>query len=149
MNGYHFFTIGLLWQFIGSVFRENQYHPAPDIPQHSPQSAQQIRNVLERIRKDYPSRLTLEDLSAEAAMSPKYFCRVFRQITGHTPIDYLNYYRVERAAERIYATDESITDIGLHCGFNELSYFSRMFRKYKGMSPQEYRKSIRTSSLFR
>ena len=81
------------------------------------------------------------DLAAEAALEPKYFCRVFRQITGRTPINYLNYYRVECAAELLCTTQGSITDIALECGFGDVSYFSRMFRRYKGQTPGQYRRA--------
>ena len=86
--------------------------------------------------------LTLAELeAAEAALEPKYFCRVFRQITGRTPINYLNYYRVECAAELLCTTQGSITDIALECGFGDVSYFSRMFRRYKGQTPGQYRRA--------
>ena len=80
-------------------------------------------------------------MAAEAALEPKYFCRVFRQITGRTPINYLNYYRVECAAELLCTTQGSITDIALECGFGDVSYFSRMFRRYKGQTPGQYRRA--------
>lgn len=67
-----------------------------------------MKNVLRRIRSSYGQPLTLEDLAAEAALEPKYFCRVFRQITGRTPINYLNYYRVECAAELLCTTQGAL-----------------------------------------
>jgi AraC-like DNA-binding protein len=84
--------------------------------------------------------MTLADLAAEANMTPLYFCRVFRQVTGRPPIDYLNYFRAECAAEMLCATDASVTDIALACGFSDPSYFIRLFRRYKGTSPGKYRK---------
>ena len=83
--------------------------------------------------------LTLDELAAEAGLAPKYLCRVFRQVTGRTPIDYLNYYRIECAAELLCTTTDSITDVALSCGFNDPSYFSRMFRRQKRVSAHVYR----------
>ena len=77
--------------------------------------------------------------AAEAGLAPKYLCRVFRQVTGRTPIDYLNYYRIECAAELLCTTTDSITDVALSCGFNDPSYFSRMFRRQKRVSAHVYR----------
>ena len=65
-------------------------------------------------------------------MNPRYFCRVFRQLTGRTPIDYLNYYRIECAAELLCAEEDSVTDIALSCGFGDPGYFARLFRRHKG-----------------
>lgn len=142
--GYEFITTGLLWQFIGTVLQQRLFTKPSDGDRRSGDRALQIKNVLMRIRKDYAAPLTLEQLAAEAGLAPQYFCRVFRQVTGRTPIDYLNYYRIECAAELLCATDGSITDIALQCGFNDLSYFIRLFRQYKGVSAGRFRKQRRT-----
>lgn len=145
-SGHELLLTGLIWFFIGTVVREKLYSVPDDKPNHTAQQADLIKKSLSKIRHDYRLPLTLEDLSAEAAMAPNYFCRIFRNVTGRPPIDYLNYYRIERAAELIYATNESLTTIAMQCGFNDLGYFSRSFKKYKGMSPREYRKETREHS---
>lgn len=99
-----------------------------------------MKSVLRRIRRDYASPLTLDELAAEAGMNPRYFCRVFRQMTGRTPIDYLNYYRIECAAELLCTEGDSVTDVALACGFNDPGYFARLFRRHKGMSAAAYRR---------
>ena len=138
--GYEFITTGLLWQFIGTVLQQRLYTKPSDESQRSSSRAEQIKKVLLRIRRDYAAPLTLDQLAGEAGLAPQYFCRVFRQVTGRTPIDYLNYYRVECAAELLCATDDSVTEIALLCGFNDLSYFIRLFRQYKGVSASVFRK---------
>ncbi|MDD4850146.1 MAG: AraC family transcriptional regulator [Gemmiger sp.] len=135
--GYEFNTAGLLWQLMGLLVRQTAQAYPPPPPRNK--RTEQMKQVLRRIRRDYAEPLTLDDLAAEAGMTPKYFCRAFRQITGRTPVDYLNYYRVECAGELLCATDSSITEIALSCGYNDLSYFARSFRRYKGVSAQKYR----------
>lgn len=137
--GYELTTMGLLWQLWGELLGQRLLGAAEPGPPRDIRRAQAVKNVLRRIRSSYGQPLTLEDLAAEAALEPKYFCRVFRQITGRTPINYLNYYRVECAAELLCTTQGSITDIALECGFGDVSYFSRMFRRYKGQTPGQYR----------
>lgn len=100
-----------------------------------------MKSVLEYIRTHYASKLPLSELASVAQMSPEHFCRVFHSVTGRSPIDYVNYYRVECAAELLYYTDESITEIAYRCGFSDLSYFYRIFRRYKGAAPNDYRKT--------
>ena len=99
--------------------------------------------VLTKIRNDYSKPLTLDDLAEEAQLNKQYFCRAFRQATGKTPIDYLNYYRIECAAEQLSLSYVSITEIALSCGFNDLSYFNRLFKRSKGVTPSNYRKRFR------
>ena len=137
LPGYEFSVTGLLWQLMGEMVRASAGRvSAPVKDRHT----EQMKRVLRRIRRDYGEALTLDDLATEADMSPKYFCRAFRRITGRTPVDYLNYYRVECAGELLRMTEEPVTEVALSCGFNDLSYFSRAFRKYKGVSAQKYRK---------
>ncbi len=137
-TGYEFITTGLMWQLMGLLVGHEVASPhAPERGQEK--RAEQMKCALRRIRREYAEPLTLDDLASEADMAPKYFCRVFRQITGRTPIEYLNYYRVECAGERLRTTDEPITDIALSCGFNDLSYFTKTFRKFKGVSARQYR----------
>lgn len=99
-----------------------------------------IKPVLEYIETHYSQGLTLDNLAAVAEMNPKYFCRVFRSLTHHSPMDYLNFYRIEQATHFLDSTDLSVTEVGNRCGFWESSYFTKVFRKYKGTTPVQYRK---------
>ena len=96
--------------------------------------------VLEFIEKNYANPITLQELSASVSMSPKYFCRFFSEMTHQTPVDYLNRQRIEEACLQLAATDDSITEIAYRNGFNDLSYFIRTFKKYKGMTPGKYKR---------
>ena len=69
----------------------------------------------------------------------EYFCRLFKQYTGKTPIEYLNNYRIEQAAKLLIETNDSITDIAFDCGFENTSYFIRKFKAQKSATPKQYR----------
>ena len=105
-----------------------------------PAKNEQIKRVLSKIKNDYSRPLTLSELAETARLNPQYLCRAFRQVTGKTPIDYLNYYRIECAAEKLCYTNLSVTEIALSCGFNDLSYFNRLFKRHKNASPSAFRK---------
>ena len=100
----------------------------------------QLKQVLEFIEKNYANPITLQELSASVSMSPKYFCRFFSEMTHQTPVDYLNRQRIEEACLQLAATDDSITEIAYRNGFNDLSYFIRTFKKYKGMTTGKYKR---------
>lgn len=136
-KGYEWITIGLMWQLMGSLIGREK--PSPALSKDRSKIIR-MKNVLAFIRDHYENAITLAELAALAGMSPKYFCRAFSQMTGKTPIEYLNYYRVEQAGEQLLLTDCSVTDIALGCGFNDMSYFSKIFSRYKGMSPTVYRR---------
>lgn len=136
--GYEWITVGLMWQLMGTLLFEKR----EKISRISESRAQinRLKNVLTYIRDHYDSAVTLEELAQLAGMSPRYFCRAFSAVTGKTPIAYLNYYRIEIAGEKLLMTKNTVTDIALSCGFNDASYFSKMFQKQKGVSPVKYRK---------
>ena len=102
-----------------------------------------IKPVLEFIESHYSAPLSLDDLAEVAGMNPKYFCRVFRSFTHHSPMDYLNFYRIEQAANLLDSTELPVTEVGNRCGFWESSYFTKVFRKYKGVTPASYRRNLR------
>ena len=135
-KGYEWITVGLLWQLLGRLIKNSSGESA----QISRNQIIRLKNVLTYIRNSYKEPITLTELAQVAGMSPKYFCRAFSGFTGKTPIEYLNYYRIECAGEKLTLTSDSITDIAFSCGFNDMSYFSKTFKKYKGVSPSAYRR---------
>lgn len=137
-TGYEFIVQGSLYQLIGIIIGEHLYDekmPAGNAGRHQ---IQDFKKVLDYIEKHYSDNISLEDLSDVAGMSPKYFCRFFKEMTERSPIDYVNYYRIECASEQLSTTDSSITEIAINCGFNDMSYFSKLFKRYKGVSPRQY-----------
>lgn len=135
--GYEWTVTGLMWQIMGSLLAGRTVRSPFS---KSREKTIRLKNVLTYIRDNYDGPVTLGELARVAGMNPKYFCRVFAQMTGRTPIDYLNYYRIEQAGELLLLTDRPVTEIALSCGFNDMSYFSRMFSRHKGVSPNRYRK---------
>ena len=101
-----------------------------------------IKPVLEYIDQHFGETISLEDLARIAGMNEKYFCRVFYSLTHYTPMNYVNFYRIEQAAYMLDTTDLSVTDIGMECGFWESSHFTKVFKKYKGTTPKKYRQNL-------
>ncbi len=95
--------------------------------------------MIDKIEREYTTKITLGDLAAIAQINEKYLCRFFKEFTGQTPIDYINRLRVDRACYEMNVNRLNVTEAAYECGFNELSYFSKIFKKYKGMTPGQYR----------
>ncbi len=102
-----------------------------------------IKNIINYIEKNYPENLTIQLLAERMNVSPGHFCRLFKQYTMKTPIQYINYYRLSKAMELLQTTDRKILDIALDTGFNSMSYFINVFRENMGCTPSEYRKRIK------
>lgn len=141
-SGYTFKTTGLLWQLTGNIIEIGAKNGSKATSDKVYKRNARIKRVLSKIRKDYSKSLRLEDLADTAGLNPQYLCKAFKQITGKTPIDYLNFYRVECAAEMLSLESMSVTEIAMACGFGDLSYFNRLFKRHKNMSPTAYRKKF-------
>ncbi|MFV0529505.1 MAG: AraC family transcriptional regulator [Lachnospiraceae bacterium] len=136
--GYELATTGTLFLLFGCIVQNHYYHELSLLQNRGQKKMAQLKPVLEYIETSYAEPITLDTLSKIAGMSPKYFCRFFHAVVHATPMDYLIYYRIERACFLLTTQDISVTDVGFGCGFNDSSYFIKIFKKHKGMTPRQY-----------
>lgn len=139
-TGYEFMTQGCLYQLFGIILEEHLYEESTDDLADAGR-LNSIKNVLAYISANYYNSIDLDSLARIAGMNPKYFCRYFRSITERTPIDYLNYYRIECACEMLSTKDITVKEAAISCGFNDESYFIKTFHKYKGITPKQFMKA--------
>lgn len=131
--------MGALYEFFG-IMLEHRYDAQLDmVSSRSGQKAEQLKPALEYIESHYGQPITLETLARLTGLSSKYFCRYFKAIVHRSPIDYLNYYRIECASYFLTTSDMTVAEIAQHCGYNDSSFFIKQFRKYKGTTPKQYR----------
>lgn len=137
--GYRFTVIGALYNFLGAVL-DGKLYTSLDASVSADKNHPKLKKVLDYIKENYQFPITLEDMAKHSSMSPKYFCSYFRSMTQKTPVEYLISYRIQQASKELLNTDNSVTDIALSCGFNDLSYFIKTFKLAKGITPAKYRK---------
>lgn len=138
-TGYEFMTQGYLYMLLGTIIEEKLYERSV-LDSITTGRLNSIKDVLGYISDNYSDNISLEKLARIAGMNPRYFCRYFRSMTGRTPIDYLNYYRVECACEMLSTKNISIKETAISCGFSDESYFVKTFRKYKNTTPKQFTK---------
>ncbi|MBS0418569.1 MAG: helix-turn-helix transcriptional regulator [Proteobacteria bacterium] len=98
-----------------------------------------VTAALRRIEADPAQPLSLSELAAGAAMSPFHFLRVFEQVVGVTPAQYILRLRLRRAAVELRNSQESVATIAAECGFSDLSTFNRQFKRLLGAAPRAFR----------
>ena len=98
-----------------------------------------VAAALRRIELDPAQKLSLSDLAAGAAMSQFHFLRVFEQVVGVTPAQYILRTRLRRAAIELRSSTANVGTIAGECGFSDLSTFNRQFRRVMGASPSAFR----------
>lgn len=107
---------------------------------------ERIRILMSYIQEHYMEKLTLEELAAQIHICKNECCRMFKRYMQETLFSYLMAYRVNQSLVLLSETDMEITQIAEQCGFANPGYYTRVFKKYKDMTPMAYRKHCRQNA---
>ena len=99
----------------------------------------QLRNVLTYIAEHYREKIKVADLAGLSGFSESYFMSFFKQYVGMSCIQYINHYKIQKAAHALEETSQPVMEIAMDHGFDNISYFNLQFRKEFGMTPREFR----------
>jgi len=101
-----------------------------------------VRKAMAYIHEHYSEKISRKEIAQYVNISDDHLTFCFRQELGATPIDYLQRYRIHQAKMLLRDKDLSITEVAMRVGFSDSGYFSRIFRRISGLSPENYRYSI-------
>ncbi len=101
-----------------------------------------IRQAKEYIDRHFQKDMSLDDISRELNISPYYFSKLFKEETGENFVEYVTGRRMERAKQLLKNPDLSIKEVCVEAGYSDPNYFSRIFKKYQGVSPTEYKENV-------
>lgn len=101
-----------------------------------------VRQIAEYIDKNYFEELTLADLSKRYAVESSYLSKMFKQENGDNLMVYIAKTRIAKAMEYIRENHTSLTEIAFLVGYDDYSYFNRVFRKITGIGPREYKSEV-------
>ena len=87
--------------------------------------------------------ISLTQMAEHAELSESHFSRLFKEQTGHSPVDYFIYLKMQHACSMLTLTHSTVREISDVLGYNDAYYFSRLFKKFIGVSPREYRSTPR------
>ena len=107
------------------------------------QYVDKISHIIQNMNKEYEKSYTLEDYAKMCCMGKFHFLRIFKGITGCSPIEYRNNIRIEHAKEMLADTDDLIEEISRAVGYASNIYFCDAFKSKVGVSPTQYRKTFR------
>lgn len=109
--------------------------------------SRRINKIVQFVEKNYHHKISLEDVGELVGMSASSVSRFFKQRTRHNFWDYLNGFRIDRAAQMMIETKHTISEISYACGFNNISNFNRVFRERIGTTPSDYRNKFKESII--
>ena len=109
-----------------------------------------LSGIIDEIKMKLQNSLTIrrpiDELLTIDGYSYNYLRAVFREVTGIPPAEYLNRLRIEYVCEQLTYSGQSIKEIAYNIGFDDPQYFSRMFKKFTGLTPGQYRRHILSDS---
>lgn len=103
---------------------------------------ERLSRVFSYIEENFTERISMDSLCSMTGLSSYYFCRIFKKVTGKTTNEYINTLRINKAETLLKSSNMNITEIAMEAGFNDINYFSRIFKKYKKIAPSQVRKAI-------
>lgn len=92
------------------------------------------------LTENYNREITLEDLAHKTGFSTNYFSKLFKTKVGKTFVQYKSELKIQKAMELLEKPEKSVTEVSLDVGFNDLTYFIRVFKEYTSLTPNEYKK---------
>lgn len=129
-----------------TIFEElftNGYIEQSNLSSRKSKQTAVMLDLLNWIEENYAEAITLEDLASRCMLTQNHFCRTFKTYTGKTPIEYVNFVRIQNVLSEIKLGEKNITRIATDNGFNDMSYFCKVFKKEMGVSAKRYAKSIK------
>ena len=117
------------------------------MPELSAAPRQEILDAIAYINAHYAEKIDLETIASQIHLSKYYFCRIFREVTGATVLEYLTNVRLTRAGRLLVESSLAIQEIAQKTGFASLVHFSRTYRNAYGVSPSDTRRRRQAKKL--
>ncbi|MCQ6558610.1 AraC family transcriptional regulator [Paenibacillus mendelii] len=140
---YEFVLKGSLLKLLSYINRENGQNTGTLQDDKSDKYWPNINRAVEYIQQHYDEEIRLDYICKYSKISKTYFCHLFKSFTGKTFNDYLTDVRINKSTEFLLQSDLTVTDVCYGVGFNDLTYFSKTFKKYTGVSPSIFKKNAR------
>jgi len=129
---------GYLYELIAFMYSQSFIIPLTI----SEEQFKKIERVVNYIDINFKLPITLEEISSLVKYNKYTICHTFKEVTGSTIFEYINFLRVHYAVEKLKETKNSILEIATDCGFSSPTYFNRVFKSFFGCSPSVYRKLL-------
>ncbi len=143
-DGYELLTKSVLLRIWYQLYKMSTALVSGSVPKTAVQDEQRVKQAILYIQEHFMETVTLEDIAGSIMVSKSECCRCFKRTLNTTPFEYLMKYRIMESTKRMHRKpQESISEIAGSVGFNNTSYYNKIFRKYMDCTPTEYRNSIK------
>lgn len=140
LSGYELLQKSVLYAILSHITISKQYQEIAILRSLAKYNISAIDKAVEYVREHYKESIVLQDVLNLTNYSKSHFIKLFRDVTGCHFTEYVNKYRIERAALDLLYTKKNITEIATDFGFNNIQYFSRVFKEYMNCTPKQFQK---------
>lgn len=137
-NGYKLVIKSCLFDFMYAIVSTADYR-ADD---GNNRNLDKIKDVIKYIETNYNRQISIDEIAGVCGFSSSHFMKFFKNIMGTSFIDYLNDYRLSMASRMLVSSGDTILTVASDCGYYNLSYFNRLFKRKYGVTPSEFRKKL-------
>lgn len=137
-NAYELQVVAVMFQLWSSLLQCREF-VIEDSRSESNSDLEIQKNMVSFIYQHYAEQITLDEIAASGNVSRSKCCIIFKHYLQQSPVNFLNTFRLKTSCSLLLNTEKSITEIAFSCGFNHLSYFSKIFIRNFGCTPREYR----------
>ena len=136
-NSYQLAIKSYIYQFFYILFTHNQ---STDQPHKSKKNLDKLKQILKYVESNYPENISIQDMAELTSFSKSHFMKFFKNYMETSFTEYLNDYRLTMAARLFISSSNTILEVATETGFENLSYFNRLFKKKYNATPSSYRK---------
>ncbi|GLX66965.1 AraC family transcriptional regulator [Paenibacillus glycanilyticus] len=143
--GFELAVTSILYQITLYLLRNpavGWFRSSGDHRQVPPVHIRKFEQIIQYIHEHLHEDLSASMVSQQAMLSYSHFARLFKAMMHLSFTDYLHYLRIQRAEQQLVDSERSISEIAMALGYNDTSYFIKMFKRLKGISPNQYRKIV-------
>jgi AraC-like DNA-binding protein len=141
--GFELGVTSILYQIIMNLLRNpsvNWFRSSHEYKRLPSVHVQKFEEIIQYINEHLHEDLSASRVSQQAMLSYSHFARLFKAMM-HIPFtDYLHCVRIQKAEQKLVDSERSISEIAISVGYNDTSYFIKIFKRFKGISPNQYRK---------
>lgn len=135
-DGYELLLKSLLYELFFQLYLCGSYFGK----RKEKETNQALKKILKYVEQHYQEPIKIEDMAELVGFSESHFMRYMKQKMGQSFVEYLNDYRLTMASRMLLTSDTSVLSVATECGYSNLSYFNRLFKRKYHMTPREYRK---------
>ena len=136
-NGYELAIKGYMFEFFFELYTIANKEDFVSVNSHK--NLDKIKDIIRYIEENYRKSISIDEIAAVCNFSSSHFMKYFKKVMGRSFVDYLNDYRLSMASRLLLSSTDSILEIATDCGYENLSYFNRLFKKKYGITPSAYR----------